>query len=262
MGLRNCWARTLCESPGRSELTPLAAPSWMAAVLGRRERSGFAPRVCLANRCAQLGWFPASGDAGSVGARAFDRALFRVQVRASRSAGVIIAFTSSATETKQLAAALAELARPGDVILLAGDLGAGKTAFAQGFGAALGIDESITSPTFTLVNQYTSGRLELFHLDVYRLDQVDEALDLGLAEMLDEGGVTLIEWGDTIIPALPADFLEVSMRIGEGDDDRMFEIQMIGPRWSARNRALGTALAPWIGQASELPSLMPRSGEG
>lgn len=168
---------------------------------------------------------------------------------------MIIAFTASAAETKQLAASLAELARPGDVILLAGDLGAGKTAFAQGFGAALGIDESITSPTFTLVNQYTSGRLELFHLDVYRLDQVDEALDLGLAEMLDEGGVTLIEWGDTIIPALPADFLEVSMRIGEGDDDRMFEIQMIGSRWSARNRALGTALAPWIGDAPELPPL-------
>lgn len=167
---------------------------------------------------------------------------------------MIIAFTSSAAESKQLAAAIAELARPGDIILLAGDLGAGKTAFAQGFGAALGVDMPITSPTFTLVNQYR-GRLELFHLDVYRLDQVDEVLDLGLAEMLDEGGVTVIEWGDTIIPALPADFLEVRMRIGEGDDDRMFEIQMVGPRWSARNRALGTALAPWIGHATEMPSV-------
>lgn len=167
---------------------------------------------------------------------------------------MIIAFTASAAETKQLAAAIAELCRSGDVILLAGDLGAGKTAFAQGFGAALDVIEPITSPTFTLVNQYR-GRLELFHLDVYRLDQVDEVLDLGLAEMLDEGGVTLIEWGDTIIPALPADFLEVRMRLGEGDDDRMFEIQMIGTRWSARNRALGTALAPWIGDAPELPPL-------
>jgi tRNA threonylcarbamoyladenosine biosynthesis protein TsaE len=151
-----------------------------------------------------------------------------------------------------LAAAIAELCRAGDVVLLAGDLGAGKTAFTQGFGAALGIIEPITSPTFTLVNQYR-GRLELYHLDVYRLDQVDEVLDLGLAEMLDEGGVTVIEWGDTIIPALPADFLEVRMRLGEGDDDRMFEIQMVGSRWSARNRALGTALAPWIGDAPELP---------
>lgn len=165
---------------------------------------------------------------------------------------MIIAFTASAAETKRLAAAIAELCRAGDVVLLAGDLGAGKTAFTQGFGAALGIIEPITSPTFTLVNQYR-GRLELYHLDVYRLDQVDEVLDLGLAEMLDEGGVTVIEWGDTIIPALPADFLEVRMRLGEGDDDRMFEIQMVGSRWSARNRALGTALAPWIGDAPELP---------
>ena len=167
---------------------------------------------------------------------------------------MIIAFTASADETKQLAAAIAELTRAGDLILLAGDLGAGKTAFAQGFGAALGIEERITSPTYTLVSQY-QGRLELNHLDVYRLDQVDEVLDLGLAEMLDDGGVTLIEWGDTIIPALPPDYLEVRLRLGEGDDDRMFEIEMVGLRWSARNRALGAALAPWIGQAHELPHL-------
>jgi tRNA threonylcarbamoyladenosine biosynthesis protein TsaE len=167
---------------------------------------------------------------------------------------MIIAFTSSADETKQLAAAIAELTRSGDLILLAGDLGAGKTAFAQGFGAALGITERITSPTFTLVSQY-SGRLELNHLDVYRLDQVDEALDLGLAEMLDDSGVTLIEWGDTIIPALPADYLEVRLRLGEGDDDRMLEIEMVGSRWSARTRALSTALTPWIGHAAEMPQV-------
>lgn len=160
--------------------------------------------------------------------------------------------TTGADQTQELAVALAGLVGAGDLLVLAGDMGAGKTAFTQGFGAALGIIEPITSPTFTLVNQYR-GRLELYHLDVYRLDQVDEVLDLGLAEMLDEGGVTVIEWGDTIIPALPADFLEVRMRLGEGDDDRMFEIQMVGSRWSARNRALGTALAPWIGDAPELP---------
>jgi tRNA threonylcarbamoyladenosine biosynthesis protein TsaE len=165
---------------------------------------------------------------------------------------MIIAFTASALETKQLAAAVAELIRPGDLVLLAGDLGAGKTAFTQGFGAALGIIEPITSPTFTLVNQY-HGRLELFHLDVYRLDAVEEVLDIGLNEMLDEGGVTIIEWGDTVIPALPADYLQVSMRMGEGDDDRMFEIELVGPRWSARTRALSTALAPWLGEAHEMP---------
>jgi tRNA threonylcarbamoyladenosine biosynthesis protein TsaE len=170
---------------------------------------------------------------------------------------VIIAFTDAAAETKLLAAALAELTRAGDVVLLAGDLGAGKTAFAQGFGAALGVREPITSPTYTLVSQY-SGRLELNHLDVYRLDQAEEVLDLGLAEMLDEGGVTLVEWGDTIIPVLPADFLEVRLRLGEGDDDRVIEIQPVGPRWSGRLRAMSTALAPWIGDAPEMPEVRLR----
>jgi tRNA threonylcarbamoyladenosine biosynthesis protein TsaE len=167
---------------------------------------------------------------------------------------MIIAFTSSADDTRQLAAAIAELTRGGDIILLAGDLGAGKTAFAQGFGAALGITERITSPTYTLVSQYR-GRLELNHLDVYRLDQVEEVLDLGLAEMLDDGGVTLIEWGDTVIPALPADYLEIRLRIGEGDDDRMFELEQVGPRWSARTRALTTALSPWLGHTPEMPQV-------
>jgi tRNA threonylcarbamoyladenosine biosynthesis protein TsaE len=167
---------------------------------------------------------------------------------------MLLARSRSVDETKALAAALAELARPGDLILLAGELGAGKTAFAQGFGKALGVVEPITSPTFTLASQY-EGRLELNHLDVYRLDQAEEVLDLGLAEMLDEGGVTLIEWGDTIIPVLPADFLEVRLRLGEGDDDRVIEIQPVGPRWSGRLRAMATALAPWIGDAPEMPDV-------
>jgi tRNA threonylcarbamoyladenosine biosynthesis protein TsaE len=167
---------------------------------------------------------------------------------------LIIAFTSSADETRQLGACIAELTRGGDLVLLAGDLGAGKTTFAKGFGAALGVTESITSPTFTLVSQY-QGRLEFNHIDVYRLDQVDEVLDLGLAEMLDDGGVTLIEWGDTIIPALPADFLEIRLRIGEGDDDRVVEVQLVGPRWSARTRALTTALRPWMGEAPAMPEV-------
>lgn len=152
--------------------------------------------------------------------------------------------TTSADETKAVAAALAELARPGDLVLLAGDLGAGKTAFTQGFGAALGVAEPITSPTFTLVSQY-EGRLPLNHLDVYRLDQLSEVADLGLAEMLDEGGVTLIEWGDAIVPALPADYLEVRFTYGAGDDARHLELVTVGSRWSARARAIATALHAW-----------------
>ena len=130
----------------------------------------------------------------------------------------LVATTDAVEATRRLASAVAELARPGDVVVLAGDLGAGKTAFAQGFGAALGVAESITSPTFTLVNRF-EGRLVLHHLDVYRLDRLEEVVDLGLAEFLDEEGVVLVEWGDTIAPVLPADVLEkIIARIPRGYD--------------------------------------------
>lgn len=168
---------------------------------------------------------------------------------------MIFARTTSADETKELAAALAELARPGDLLLLVGDLGAGKTAFTQGFGAALGIDELITSPTFTLVNTY-EGRLELNHLDVYRLGDLAEFEDLGMGEMLDDGSVTVIEWGDAVAPALPSDFLEIRVTFdevavaidptGASDDVRVLELVPVGPRWAARIRAVATAVAPWI----------------
>lgn len=162
----------------------------------------------------------------------------------------VCAATSGVAHTRQLAAAVAELARAGDVVLLAGDLGAGKTAFSQGFGSALGVDEPITSPTFTLVNRY-EGRLPLYHLDVYRLERLEEVADLGMAEFLDEGAVMLIEWGDTIAPVLPADFLEIRITLGDDDDDRRFELRAVGPRWQARTRALGAALAPWLVEATD-----------
>lgn len=161
------------------------------------------------------------------------------------SHGALVTHTAGPDVTRRLAAAVAELARPGDVVLLAGDLGAGKTAFSQGFGAALGVDDPITSPTFTLVNRY-EGRLPLHHLDVYRLDRLEEVSDLGLEEFLDEDGVVLIEWGDRITPVLPADYLEVRITLGDGDDDRALEFSPVGPRWAARHRALAAALAPWV----------------
>jgi tRNA threonylcarbamoyladenosine biosynthesis protein TsaE len=156
----------------------------------------------------------------------------------------VVARTASVDGTRDLGAAVASLARPGDVVVLAGDLGAGKTAFVQGFGRALGVQERITSPTFTLVHVY-EGRLPIHHLDVYRLDQLNEALDLGLAEMLDEGGVVLIEWGDAILPVLPHDLLEVRLTFGDGDDDRGIHLRPVGPGWSARARALAGALEAW-----------------
>lgn len=160
----------------------------------------------------------------------------------------ITAATTSILQTRALAAALAELARPGDLFLLVGDLGAGKTAFSQGFGAALGVTEPITSPTFTLARVYT-GRLEMNHLDVYRLAQLEEVLDLGLQELLDGDAVTLIEWGDVIAPALGAEYLEVRLAFGPSDDDRVITLTPHGTRWMARARALAAAAAPWAAGA-------------
>jgi len=156
----------------------------------------------------------------------------------------VVAATASVDETRELADAVSSLARPGDVIVLAGDLGAGKTAFVQGFGRGLGVTDRITSPTFTLVHVY-DGRVPVHHLDVYRLEQLNEALDLGLAEMLDEGGVVLIEWGDAILPVLPHDFLEVRLTFGAGEDDRHVAFRPVGPSWGLRSDALAGVVSPW-----------------
>jgi tRNA threonylcarbamoyladenosine biosynthesis protein TsaE len=163
----------------------------------------------------------------------------------SERAATLVARTTSVDETRALAGAIATLARPGDLLLLAGDLGAGKTAFAQGFGTGLGVTEPITSPTFTLAQQY-DGRLRMHHLDVYRLEHMAEVLDLGLAELLDDGGVVLIEWGDAILPALPTDYLEVRLTFGAGDDERRLALRRVGPSWGARDRVLADAVAAYL----------------
>jgi tRNA threonylcarbamoyladenosine biosynthesis protein TsaE len=153
--------------------------------------------------------------------------------------------TGSVDETRAVSGALAEIAAPGDLFLLVGDLGAGKTAFVQGYSAALGVTAPVTSPTFTLANRY-EGRLEINHLDVYRLEDLAETTDLDLDEMFDRGGVTLIEWGDAILPVLPPDYLEVRFTFGSGDDQRILTFKPVGARWQARRRALTEALAPWL----------------
>ncbi len=149
--------------------------------------------------------------------------------------------TASPAQTRQVAATVAEASRPGDLVLLSGELGAGKTAFVQGFGAALGVTERITSPTFTIAQRY-DGRRPVHHLDVYRLEQLDEVADLGLGELLDDGGVVLIEWGDAIVAALPGDHLEVSITFGDGDDDRVLRLAAVGESWADRWDELTAAL--------------------
>ncbi len=156
-----------------------------------------------------------------------------------------VAVTGSAAATRQLAGALAALAEPGDLVVLIGEMGVGKTAFAQGFAAGLGVTEQVTSPTFTLVRHY-QGRLALHHVDVYRLDRLSEAVDLGLAELLDDGGVTLIEWGDVVLPVLPSDYLEVRLSYVDIDDQhRRLSARAVGRTWAGRRVAMEAALAPW-----------------
>lgn len=158
----------------------------------------------------------------------------------------LAAATVGVEQTRALAAALSTLARAGDLVLLAGELGAGKTAFAQGFAAGLGVADAVTSPTFTLVRTYDGGRLTMNHVDVYRLERLQEAVDLGLAEMVDDDAVTLIEWGDVVVPALPADFLEVRLAYGEdAGNERRLHLHPVGGAWSARRRRLEAAMAPW-----------------
>ena len=151
--------------------------------------------------------------------------------------------TSSPAETQEVAAAIASVVQAGDVILLSGDLGAGKTTFTQGFARALGVTDPVTSPTFTLLNEYR-GRLRVLHADVYRLESLQEVIDLGIGELVEEESVALVEWGEAAAPALPG-HLTVTIEHGENDDDRSMTILPSGSAWAARVDELESALRPW-----------------
>lgn len=135
--------------------------------------------------------------------------------------------THDAASTRALAAALAVAARPGDMISLVGELGAGKTQFAKGFGAALGIADTIVSPSFVLMAEYR-GRLPLFHVDLYRLAGAAEALAGGLIDDRQAEGVTLVEWAERLAEALPDERLDVLID-GAGDEPRRITLRPADP---------------------------------
>lgn len=134
--------------------------------------------------------------------------------------------TRSAEETQALGEEIGAGLGPGAVVACVGELGTGKTSFLQGVARGLGVASDVTSPTFTLVNVYR-GRLPVHHLDAYRTDSLTEVLDLGLEEMLDGEGVTLIEWADKILPLLPARAIIVRIS-GLGDEPRRIELEEPG----------------------------------
>ena len=130
--------------------------------------------------------------------------------------------THSEAETRAIAAEIGATLRRGDVVVLNGELGAGKTTFVKGLAEGLGVVDAVTSPTFTIVQHY-EGRVPVTHVDVYRLDRLQELHDLGFEEMLDDG-VTIIEWGDAVAPLLPQKRLEVRLTMGDDLDVRTIEI--------------------------------------
>ena len=131
--------------------------------------------------------------------------------------------THSPAETEAVGEALAKTLRPGTVLAFRGDLGAGKTAFTRGLGRGLGCTERVTSPTYTIVNEYTSGRLPLFHFDMYRLRSSEDLFDIGWEDYLDRGGVCAVEWSENVADALDgAIWITIEKT---GDDSRKITIE-------------------------------------
>ena len=132
--------------------------------------------------------------------------------------------TISPEETEAVGRKIAAKLLPGDIIAYYGDLGAGKTAFTRGLAAGLGVTEQVTSPTYTIVNEYLSGRMPLFHFDMYRLDSSDALFDIGWEDYLERGGICIVEWSENVADAMPADAVTVTIERGSGNDERIITV--------------------------------------
>lgn len=152
-----------------------------------------------------------------------------------------------AEETRAIGERLAGVLEPGDVVLLFGELGAGKTTLVQGIARGLEVADHVASPTFTLVREY-AGRLPVTHADVFRLERVQEVIDLGLDEMAGGAGVLLVEWGDAIEELLPPGRLRVELTSEDpsGDSEaRRIAFAGMGGAWAARWERMRGLLADW-----------------
>ena len=127
-------------------------------------------------------------------------------------------------DTRALGHSIADALEPGDVVALIGDLGTGKTALTRYIAEGLGVKEEISSPTFTIIKEYRSGRLPLYHFDVYRIGGSEEFYDIGGEELLDGSGVCIVEWADIVADALPEDSLAVRLDYGADENERIAEI--------------------------------------
>ena len=130
---------------------------------------------------------------------------------------------SSEKETRKFGKKLADKLKRGDVLALVGDLGTGKTTLTKAIAAGLGVTETVTSPTFTIVKEYNSGRIPMFHFDVYRLKSGEELFTVGAEEYFDAGGVCIIEWADKIAEILPYDTKLILLEYGEEEGERIYK---------------------------------------
>ena len=152
---------------------------------------------------------------------------------------------ATAEDTRDVGAALAGVLRSHDVVVLTGELGAGKTTFVQGIARGLGATEHVASPTFTLVREYVSGRVPVAHVDLYRLEREQDVIDLALDELEDGERVLLVEWGDPVAELLADERLRVEFA-ADSDDVRRITVATIGPSWEERAGDLTDALTKWV----------------
>ena len=158
--------------------------------------------------------------------------------------------TATAEDTRAAGRAIARLIAPGDALALTGELGAGKTTFVQGLAAGLGFEGHVVSPTFTLVREY-AARVPIHHVDVYRLERVQDVLDLGLDDATAEGGVLLVEWGDAVEGLLPPEHLVVTLTTVSPDEEtRSIVFEGVGASWRLRWERLERVLEELEGDGS------------
>lgn len=138
--------------------------------------------------------------------------------------------THSPEKTRQLGRLLGARARPGDLLLLSGPLGSGKTCLAQGVAFGLGIEEYARSPSFVIVSRYR-GRLDLYHVDLYRLESLQEITDLGLEEYASGDGICLVEWAEKALPLFPQEHMWIEMAYGEAENERCIHLKVRGRRY-------------------------------
>lgn len=155
----------------------------------------------------------------------------------------VMRLSGSADETRAIGERLGPLLTPGDVVILSGDLGAGKTAFVQGAARGLGVDGRVSSPSFVLVREY-EGRIPMLHVDVYRLGSLQELMDLGYEEFLDPRSVVFIEWGDAVDRLLPPEYLEIDIR-ADGETHRRIAFRSHGAGWTSRLAEVAERTGEW-----------------